>query len=226
MKTVGTTDKVRGGLSQEDKVVLIKAIKASYDRIGLDTQEHDESFTKTVDYATPEQRETETGKVMVYEFRDSFLGWSPNICLEHTDFLMTPRTMAVAIPATLESKMRLSAEMNREYGHREFLFRQRPEVGRVLALLPTLTTEPGKYIFFLVTRNKEFDRVSIEDLFQCLEKLRDKLVETNQTSVSLPIIDPGRGNIKLRDLYSLLATIFFSTDITVYLHDRYYLSII
>ena len=37
-ETVGTTDKVRGGLSHEGKVALITAIKASYDRIGLDTQ--------------------------------------------------------------------------------------------------------------------------------------------------------------------------------------------
>ncbi len=224
LETVGTTDKVRGGLSQEDKVILIKAIKASYDRIGIDTQEENETDTKVIDYATPEERQTDTGKVILYEFRDSFLGWSPNLRLEHTDFLMTSRTMAVATSADLGAKMRLSAEISREYGHREFLFRQRPQVGRVLALPPALTTEPNKYIFFLVTRSKEFDRVRIEDLFRCLEALRDKLVETNQTSVSLPIIEPGRGNIKLRDLYSLLATIFFSTDITVCLHDRYYLS--
>ena len=134
--------------------------------------------------------------------------------------------MAVATPANLETKMRLSAEINREYGHREFLFGQRPQTGKVLALPPTVTAEPNKYIFFWVTRNKEFDRVNLEDLFLCLERLRDKLIEIGQTSVSLPIIDPGRGNIKLRDLYSLLATIFFSTDITVYLHDRYYLSLI
>ncbi len=114
---------------------------------------------------------------------------------------MTPRIMAVAIPARLESKMRLSASSHFDHG-------------------------TDKYIFFLVTRNKEFDRVSLEDLFMCLEILRDILVGTSQTSVSLPIIDSGRGNIKLRDVYSLLATIFFSNDITVYLHDRYYLSII
>ena len=136
------------------------------------------------------------------------------------------RTLAVAISASLESKMRLSAEINREYGHRELLFRERPEIGKVLALPPTSTTEPDKYIFLLVTRHKEFDRVGMEDLFLCIERLRDKLVETGQASVSLPIFDPGRGNIKLQDLYSwLAATVFFSTKVSVCLHDRYYLSI-
>ena len=221
---MGTTDRVRGGLSLEDKIILIKAVKASYDRIGLDTQEEDESHTKAMDYATPEERQTDIGKVILYEFRDSFQGWSPNLRLEHTDFLMTSRTMAVATPADLGAKMRLSAEINREYGHREILFRQRPQLGKVLALPPALTTEPNKYLFFLVTRSKYFDRVRVEDLFRCLEGLPDKLIETGQTSVILPIIEPGRGNIKLRDLYSLLATIFFRTYVTVCLHDRYYLS--
>ena len=78
LKTVGTTDKVRGGLSQEDKAILIKAIKASYDRIGVDTHEHEESLTNTEHYATTEQRQTDTGRVILYELRDSFLGWSPN----------------------------------------------------------------------------------------------------------------------------------------------------
>ena len=78
LNTVGTTDKVRGGLSQEDKVVLVKAIKSSYDRIGLDTQEYEDTLINIIDYATPEQRKTDTGKVTLYEFRDSFVGWSPN----------------------------------------------------------------------------------------------------------------------------------------------------
>ncbi len=59
LKTVGTTEQVRVGLSQTDKVILIGAIKASYNRVGLDTQEHEESLTKTRDYATPEQKQAD-----------------------------------------------------------------------------------------------------------------------------------------------------------------------
>ena len=124
------------------------------------------------------------------------MGWSPNLCLDHRDFLMTSRTMAVATAAKLGTKTKLSAEINREYGHREFQFRQEPEIGRVLALPPSLTTEPNKYIFFSVTRCKDFERVRMEDLFLRLERLQDKLVGTNQTSVSLPFIDPDGGNMK------------------------------
>ncbi len=70
--------------------------------------------------------------------------WSPILSLEHADLLMTPKTMAVATSANIESKMRLSAEINREYGHRELLFRQRPPTGTVLALPPSLMAEPSK----------------------------------------------------------------------------------
>ncbi len=95
-------------------VILIKAINARYDRIGLHTQEEDETHTRLIDNATPEERQTDTGKVILYEFRDSFQGWSPNLRLEHTDFLLTSRTMAVATSADLGAKMRLSPEINRE----------------------------------------------------------------------------------------------------------------
>ncbi len=124
----------------------------------------------------------------------------------------------------MDMKMRLSAEINREYGHIEFLFRQRPEVGKILALPPDLTAERGKYIFFALTRKKDWDRVNLEDLYTCMENLRNKLVENGKTPVGLPISDPGRGNIKFSDFYTMLVTIFFGTDITICLHDRYYLT--
>ncbi len=225
VEAVGTTECVRGGLTQCDKTLIIKQIKASYDRVGLDTLEGEEP-TKSVDYLTEVERQTEVGEVIVYDFKHSFVGWSPNLQLEHKDFLITKRSMAISAPASLESRMRLSAEIDRDYGHREFLFRQRPEVGKVVALTPAITSEEGKYVFLFITRAKEWDRVVLERLYECMQNLRDKLVEIGKTSVSMPIVDPGRGNIQLRDFYSMLATIFFGTDITIYLHDRYYLTIV
>ena len=162
--------------------------------------------------------------MFVYDFSHSFTGWSSNLRLEHTDFLTARRSLVVSVAANLDIKMRLSAEIDREYGHREFLFRQRPELGKILALPPALTAERGKYVFLAVTRKKDWDRVLLEDLYTSMENLRNKLVEIGINSVSQPIIDPGRGNIKLSDFYSMLATIFFGTDITICLHDRYYLT--
>ena len=161
----------------KDRMSIIKQIKASYDRFGIDMQ----------DDATPESREAKFGKVMIYNFGNGFLGWSPNLCPEHTDFLMTHRTMATAIAAELNAKARLSAETRREYGHGEILFRQRPEVRKVVP--PSLIGEKDKYILFLVTRTKQRDLALVEEFYCCLERLRDLLVKLQMFSVSLPIID-------------------------------------
>ena len=175
-----------------------------------------------------QRRELVPNRTEEYWFRTfgkGFVGWAPNLCLEHTDFLRVRRTMATSIAADLSRRIRLSAEMDKEYGHREFLFRQRPSMGKVIVLPPSLVKENEKYVMFLVTRTKQFDRVLIEDLYFYLERMRDLLVRLQVNDVSLPIIEPGRGNMKLQDLHCMLASMFFGTDITVHLHDRYFLTI-
>ena len=61
---------------------IIKQIKGSYDRVGLHVE--DDIQEVKLEYATPERRETELETV----------GWSPNLFLEHIDFLKTRRTVA------------------------------------------------------------------------------------------------------------------------------------
>ncbi len=81
----------------------------------------------------------------------------------------------------------------------------------------------------MVTRVEEFDRVMITDLHRCLRNLRDQMLTLQIESYSLPMINRGRCRKDLRkdcrDLYSMTDLIFHGTDITMYLHDRYFLSI-
>ena len=108
--------------------------------------------------------------------------------------------MAVAISADLQMKTMLTAELDSEYAHSEFLFRQRPQTGKLLLLPPTLTQEPGKHICYMVTRTREF------------------------MNVSMPLKDSGRGHIDVRDFNAMLALTFAGTEICVHLHDRVYLT--
>ncbi len=163
--------------------------------------------------------------MLVHNFGKGFVGWSPNLRLEQTDFLRVRRTMATSIAADLGKRTRLSAEKDKGNGHRAFLFRQRPSIGKDIALPLSLVKENGKYVMFLVTRTKDFDNILVEDLYLCLEKMRDILIRLQVIAISIPIIDPGRGNIKLQDIYCMLASTFFGTDLTVHLHDRYFLTI-
>ena len=67
--------------------------------------------------------------------------------------------------------------------------------------------------------------VSPESLVLALTRLRDLMVERGVNSLSLPVYDPNRGKLHPRELYALVHVIFSETDMEVYSHEKYYLSI-
>ena len=64
-----------------------------------------------------------------------------------------------------------------------------------------------------------------ENLVLSLTRLRDLLLERDVKELSLPVYDPKRGRLHPRELYALIHVIFSDTNIQVYLHKKYYLSI-
>ena len=50
-------------------------------------------------------------------------------------------------------------------------------------------------------------------------------MEMDVKELSLPVYDPNRGRLHPRELYALVHVIFSDTNIQVYLHKKYYLSI-
>ena len=107
----------------------------------------------------------------------------------------------------------------------EFLWKQRPGVRGMIALPPVASQIPGKYLCFLVTKAIDRQHVDPESLALALTGLRDFLVERGVTSLSLPVYDRNRGKLHPRELYALIHVIFSETDIEVFLHKNYYLSI-
>ena len=84
---------------------------------------------------------------------------------------------------------------------------------------------PAKYLCFLVTRATEKQHVDPENLVLSLTRLRDFLVEMDVKELSLPVYDLNRGRLHPRELYALVHVILSDTNIQVYLHKKYYLSI-
>ena len=151
--------------------------------------------------------------------------YSSNIILTESDFILTNRTCAIAITADMSFRTALAADFKREYKNVEFLWKQRPGIGGVAALPPAASQIPGKYLCFLVTRAREKQHVDPENLVLSLTRLRDFLVEMDVKELSLPVYDPNRGRLQPRELYALVHAIFSDTNIQVYLHKKYYLSI-
>ena len=141
--------------------------------------------------------------------------YSKNTVITDSDLILTKRTCAIAITADLSFKTALAADFKREYKNNEFLWKQRPGVGGMIALPPVPSQIPGKYLCFLVTKATDWQHVNLESLVLALTRLRDFLVERGVTSLWLPVYDPNRGKLHPRELYALVHVIFSETDIEV-----------
>ena len=147
------------------------------------------------------------------------------ILITDSDFILSDRTSAICITADMSFKSRQEADFKREYQNVEFLFRQRPGLGGMAALPPSLAQVPGKYLCFLVTRANERNTIDPEHVKLALTRLRDFMIEREIVEVSMPAYDPNRGKLSPRELYAILRVVFAETEIRVHLHKKYYLSI-
>ena len=81
---------------------------------------------------------------------------SNNIIVTDSDFILTERTCAIPMTADVIFKTALAADFKREYNNIEFLWKQRPGEGGMIAFHPVASQIPGNYLCFLV--KKAFDR--------------------------------------------------------------------
>ena len=144
--------------------------------------------------------------------------FSENILITDSDFILSDRTSAICITADMSFKSRLEADFKREYQNVEFLFRQRPGLGGMAALPPSVAQIPGKYLCFLVTRVNDRNTIDPEHAMLALTRLRDFMIERRIMEVSMPVHDPNRGELSPRELYAILHVVFAETEITVHLH--------
>ena len=99
------------------------------------------------------------------------------------------KTSAICITADMSFNTRLEVDFKREYQNVEFLFRQRPGVGGMAALPPSVSHVPGKYLCFLVTRTSQRNVIDPELVVSALTRLRDFLVERGMREVSRPVYE-------------------------------------
>ena len=113
--------------------------------------------------------------------------YSKNILITDSDFILSDRTSVICITAIMSFNTRLEADFKREYQIVEFLFRQRPGLGGMAALPPSLSQVPGKYLCFLVTRTNERNVTDPQHVIMALTRLRDFLVKRRIEEVSMPV---------------------------------------
>ena len=126
----------------------------------------------------------------------------------------------IAIPADMNPKSAMANTVVREFG-RDELFKLRPQVGQVL----TVRRDVQSCVHLLCTRASSQNPIFTEDLDACLTRLAERFNFGERTKLHFPIIDPERGAMTLRVLYSLLDRLYKDTTVQVVLHDRVYVTI-
>ena len=206
---------VRGvgvGLTHTEKKLLIKNLNIARETGDLEAETGEEP------------KKPDIGRV-VESYFNLPNEYSIVIILTDSDFILTDRTCAIAITADMSFKTALAADFKREYKTIELLWKQRPGIGAVATLPLAASQIAGKNLCFLVTRETEKRHVDPENLVLSLTRLRDFLMERDVKELSLPVYDPNRGRLYPRELYALIHVIFSDTNIQVYLHMKYYLSL-
>ena len=122
-------------------------------------------------------------------------------------------------------KLRLDSDFKIEYQNVEFLFRQRPGLGGMAALPPSVSQVPGKYLCFLVTTVNEKHTVDPKHLMLALTRLRHFMIQRGILEVSMPVNISKRDKLNPWELYAILLVVFAETEKMVHLHKKYYLSI-
>ena len=107
---------------------------------------------------------------------------------------LSDRTSWICITADMSFKSRLEADFEREYQNVEFPFRQRPGLGGMAAVPPSVSEVPGKYLRLLVTRINERNMIEPEHVMLALTRLRDFMIETGIMEISMPVYDPNRAS--------------------------------
>ena len=195
---------VRGvgvGLTHTENL-MIKKLKEVRETSGLELEEEEPEPTIGRNFKTK------------FEIPNEY---SENIMITDSDFILSNRTSAICITADMSFKSRLEADFKREYQNVEFLFRQRPGLGGIAALPPSVAQVPGKYLCFLVTRVNDRNTIDPEHVILALTRLRDFMIERGIVEVSMPVYDPNRGKLSSRELYAILHVVFAETEIMVHL---------
>ena len=135
------------------------------------------------------------------------------IVYDQTDFLQVQGHVAICCPADLNTNSAALRYILRECGS-DKMFQLRPTVGEVLTIPFSLSFMDNQVFHLMITRRSQRSPQITDDFFLCLEHLKASLLSNETPDIR-----------SLDNFYHSVMDVFAGTDITVFLHDRVYVSI-
>jgi O-acetyl-ADP-ribose deacetylase (regulator of RNase III) len=90
-----------------------------------------------------------------------------------------------------------------------------PRIGNVVIVK---TNNPQRFIYYLVTKDTENSRTTYATLEMCLRRMKDHMIQTNVTQLSMPKIGCGYDRLQWEQVQDLILEVFADCNckITVY----------
>lgn len=126
--------------------------------------------------------------------------------------------LAHCVSEDLSMSKGIATHFRKKFAKVDVLKRQNKKTGEVAYL--EIDGASSQFIFYLITKEKYYERPTYEDLYQSLVELKDLCVAKNLKSLSMPKIGCGLDKLKWDMVKMYLETVFKNVDILI---NVYYL---
>ncbi len=147
--------------------------------------------------------------------------WSKTIQYLEGYLLDTKDSVAISMSTDCAMQVGLPADMRKHFGHEDYIFNQKCQVGQVAVLPPakTQTKKVNQHAYFLMTKVRYFNKPTLNDVERCMMNMAKHAQLNGVRRISIPRIGCGMDRLSWKKVYAIIDTVFRKTDImiTVYL---------
>ena len=147
--------------------------------------------------------------------------WSKTIQYLEGYLLDTKDSVAISMSTDCAMQVGLPADMRKHFGHEDYIFNQKCQVGQVAVLPPakTQTKKVNQHAYFLMTKVRYFNKPTLNDVERCMMNMAKHAQLNGVRHISIPRIGCGMDRLSWKKVYAIIDTVFRKTDImiTVYL---------
>lgn len=131
--------------------------------------------------------------------------------LIQNDLFASKASLCHCVSVDLKMGAGIAVEFKKRFGRVKELEQQNPEIGKVLYL-----KDNGRFIFYLITKEKYYNKPSYESLNQCLINLYQLCKKFNLTHLAMPKIGCGLDKLEWEKVELLIRNIFVDIRVDIY----------
>jgi O-acetyl-ADP-ribose deacetylase (regulator of RNase III) len=127
------------------------------------------------------------------------------------DLFSSKDSLAHCVSTDLHMSKGIATLFKNKFGHVKDLQAQNKKPGQIAYTQDS----NGRYIFYLITKNKYFERPTYICLYECLVELREHCKQLNITELSMPRIGCGLDKLEWTRVKKYLSVVFKDTNTTI-----------